>query len=234
MLIVCKFVQVDLSVVIKNWESHALINPSNHDFVSDDCHLTQYFPISTSNGCCLKLFYLYGLTSHYLGTYQAVETLLHLLMIMSKPHYLYVFSKYDQIYLPSHDSHHNPVPLFENSSLQLFQGFQEDCDEFYDLITEWLKKYYLAGPVENNKFQCFYVLAKEFSVVEDTFTRSFQGLLIDCFHKKAKSVNWLEVVVMAYLLLIGKTFKFCASYSCYYMFYCTFLYINFNFIYLCE
>lgn len=55
---ICGAVQIDLSLVITNWESDALINPSDHDSVSDDCHSTESHITS---------FYFYGLTSHYPG-----------------------------------------------------------------------------------------------------------------------------------------------------------------------
>lgn len=43
------------------------------------------------------------------------------------------------------------------------------------------------------------MFSKDFGVYEDTFARCFEGLLNDGFHKKGKNVNWLEVVVVAYL-----------------------------------
>lgn len=45
-------------------------------------------------------FDIFGLTSHYLGTCQGVETLLHSLMVMSNPHYLDMSTEDDQIYFP--------------------------------------------------------------------------------------------------------------------------------------
>lgn len=75
--------QVDLPLVITNWEFDPLINPYDHDFVSDDCHSTYHFPMSTSNDFCFTPFDLFGSTSHYLGTCQAVEALPHSLMVMS-------------------------------------------------------------------------------------------------------------------------------------------------------
>lgn len=86
MMIICKTVHVDLSLVITNWEYHALNNPSDHDSVSDDYCSNYYFPINTSNDNCFTPFDIYGLTSHYSSTCQAIGALLHLLMVMLNPH----------------------------------------------------------------------------------------------------------------------------------------------------
>lgn len=91
------------------------------------------------------------------------------------------------------------MPLIENYFLQFFRGFQEDCHEFYDPIDEQLEQSYLESLSINNKFRSFCMLSKEFDVVEDTFTRSFRGLLNDGCHRKGKNVNWLEIVAMVYL-----------------------------------
>ena len=39
-------------------------------------------------------------------------------MVMSGPHYLGKPFEHDQIYLPSQDSHLDPIPLIKNSSFQ--------------------------------------------------------------------------------------------------------------------
>ena len=105
---ICEIVQIDLFLLIKNQEHNALISPFDHDFVSGDCHSTYHFPINTSNDTCFTSFDIYGLTSHYLGTCQAVEILLHSLMVMLGPHYLNMTNDNDQIYLSVPDSHHDP------------------------------------------------------------------------------------------------------------------------------
>lgn len=108
---------------------------------------------------------------------------------MPNPHCLGMSTKYDEIYFPSQDSHRKPMPLFENLSFQISWGFQGDCHNIYNPITKWLEQYYLARFITNNKLQPLCVLAKEFSVVNDTFVRSIRGLLNDGFHRKSKNVN---------------------------------------------
>lgn len=61
-----KAIQIDLSLLITNWESNALINPSDHYSVSNDSHLAYHFPTSTSSESYFTSFELYGSMFHYL------------------------------------------------------------------------------------------------------------------------------------------------------------------------
>lgn len=82
MKIIFEIVQIDLSLLITNWESDTLIGTYDHDFFSDDCHPIYYFPISTSNDSLFTSFDLYGLTFNYPGTCQEVKALPHSLMVI--------------------------------------------------------------------------------------------------------------------------------------------------------
>ena len=70
-------IEIDLSLVITNWEFDALIILYDRDYVSNDFHSTHYFPINTSNDNHCTPFYFYGLTSHYPSTCQVVNALPH-------------------------------------------------------------------------------------------------------------------------------------------------------------
>ena len=66
-------------------------------------------------------------------------------MVMLGPHCLDMLTEYDQIHFPSQHSHPNLVFLIENSSFQVFWGFEEDCFKFHDPIYDCLEESYLAS-----------------------------------------------------------------------------------------
>jgi len=115
--------------LITNCES-ALINPSDHDSISNDYHLTYRFPTNTSNGSCFTSFDLHVLSSQNIGSNQAVEAFHPSLMVISGPHCHDMPNEYDQIQFPSHNSHIDLMLIFENSPFQGFWGLQEVFFEF--------------------------------------------------------------------------------------------------------
>lgn len=170
---ICEIVQIDLSSFITDQEYDALINPSDHYFFFDECHSFDHFPNIISNDIFFTSFGLRLSTSRYSEFFQVVEALQPSLMVMSGPHCLDMTTEYDQIYLPLQDSHHNLIPLIENSSFQKFWGYQEDYHEFCDPIVEWLEQSYLEIFIRNNKSSSSLTLAKEFGVDGDTSVRIF-------------------------------------------------------------
>lgn len=72
-----------------------LINPSNHGSCSKNCHSIDHFPAMIPNDGCFTPIYIYGLSSQFLDTFQAVEVLKSSLIVMSGPHCLAKISEYD-------------------------------------------------------------------------------------------------------------------------------------------
>lgn len=153
-------------------ESYALTGSFNYNSNPDDYHSTYHFVTSLYNDSCNISFNIYGLSSHYLNTFQVVEALHLSLMFMLDPHCLGKPFEHDKIHFPSHKSYPNLIPLMEKSYFQGAHGFKEDCLKFHTLIAEWLEQPYLASSIANNQFRSFLMLTKLGSTYEDTFTRS--------------------------------------------------------------
>lgn len=131
---ICETIQMNLSLLSFNRESHDTNGPYDHNIKG---HSYYHVLINISDNNCFTLINIYSL-SRCSNTFQDADVLQPSLMITLGPHYFDKPYKYDQIHFPSQDSHLDTVILIENSYFQIFQGFREDCFEFYDPIYDFL------------------------------------------------------------------------------------------------
>jgi len=141
--IICEIVQTDLTLMSTNQESYASIGPFDHNFGPNNYRSTNHFSTNIFDDLYFTLNDIYGLPSKYLETFQAIEALWPLLMVMSGSYSIDKSSKHDQIKF-----HHKILILIPCHQLKLH--FLKYFGVFNMIVIyDWLELCYLASSIAN-------------------------------------------------------------------------------------